>query len=996
KETSNYFGSIHVGAATASLATNLYGHWFQFNSINDMSNNQTYLYVNGQLVWQGTNPGGTFYTKYGAYGTHDDAHPADMVFSNVVLFTGGSPNGGGDFSMTTTPSSQIVAPGAGTNYTVSISPIGGFSTNVDLSAIGLPAGASANFSPATVTNSGDSTLSISTSLSTPIGSYPISVVGTSGALAHTNSVTLLVSGFTLSTSQSAAIVAAGNGTNITVTVTTNSAFGGDVAFGISGLPPAVTASFNPTTLAQSGDSTLTINTTTNAASGNYPLTISATNGSLVVSTVVTLTVNGLIANPGVLLWTAGGTDTNWSTILNWTNPLAGGNGPPSAANELLFTNLGAVTASALTAPGSGVVVPANINSSVNASFTVLGLTNYANAVNTSPNYHNLGIAAGSTLTTGGLQVGGWVSYDFGANNVVNMNITGQGATLQVTNGGVIISQGSGAVGAHDATLDLSGLDNFQMFGTQIRLGIENITRAGGILYLARTNSLTLLTAGYSAADGSGSPYSGNPALTLGHNKNAVGNGAQLYLGINNSIAADYVTVGRGDANDLMEFNPAFLADNPSVVITGTNGPSSPVGLYVVGDGSPGAGGSATATNDFTGGTVNLNANYLCVARGREGANDTHSNTGVLTFDNGSITANALVLGFLYPSGSNSFANGFVNVNGGTLMVVSNITLAVQPGVGTGSAQGTININGGLVQTTNILGGGGTSTINLNSGTLELQPNSAPTQGVISNITTLNVGGGGNSAALLADAALIATPNTLTIASNGIIAGDTVISTPTLVVNGSISPANSSGGAGAITNGGSTTFGAGGKYEVTIGDALAGPGVGWSFLQSSGAISIQSSPSVPFTISVGTGGSPADNFNSSSNYDWVIATGGSIANFATNDFVVNTSQFQNGLGSGYFYLHTNGNSLVLSFTNNLPPVVQPVVINFVASGTNFIFSGTNGTPGAAYYVLDSTNISLALTNWTTIATNNFDSFGNFRFTNACDPTVPHTFYLLRLQ
>ncbi|MDE3099726.1 MAG: hypothetical protein KGJ88_09655, partial [Verrucomicrobiota bacterium] len=142
KETSNYFGSIHVGAATASLATNLYGHWFQFNSINDMSNNQTYLYVNGQLVWQGTNPGGTFYTKYGAYGTHDDAHPADMVFSNVVLFTGGSPNGGGDFSMTTTPSSQIVAPGAGTNYTVSISPIGGFSTNVDLSAIGLPAGAS--------------------------------------------------------------------------------------------------------------------------------------------------------------------------------------------------------------------------------------------------------------------------------------------------------------------------------------------------------------------------------------------------------------------------------------------------------------------------------------------------------------------------------------------------------------------------------------------------------------------------------------------------------------------------------------------------------------------------------------------------------------------------------------------------------------------------------------------------------------------------------------
>ncbi|MDE3099937.1 MAG: hypothetical protein KGJ88_10740, partial [Verrucomicrobiota bacterium] len=66
------------------------------------------------------------------------------------------------------------------------------------------------------------------------------------------------------------------------------------------------------------------------------------------------------------------------------------------------------------------------------------------------------------------------------------------------------------------------------------------------------------------------------------------------------------------------------------------------------------------------------------------------------------------------------------------------------------------------------------------------------------------------------------------------------------------------------------------------------------------------------------------------------------------------------------------------------------------GTNFIFSGTNGTPGAAYYVLDSTNISLALTNWTTIATNNFDSFGNFRFTNSADTHSPQTFYMLKLQ
>ncbi|MDE3099725.1 MAG: RICIN domain-containing protein [Verrucomicrobiota bacterium] len=93
KETSAYNGSLHVGGATASLATNLYGHWFRFNSINDMSDDKTYLYVNGQLVWTGTNPGGTFYTKYGTYGTHSDADTADIIFSNVVFYTGGTPTG---------------------------------------------------------------------------------------------------------------------------------------------------------------------------------------------------------------------------------------------------------------------------------------------------------------------------------------------------------------------------------------------------------------------------------------------------------------------------------------------------------------------------------------------------------------------------------------------------------------------------------------------------------------------------------------------------------------------------------------------------------------------------------------------------------------------------------------------------------------------------------------------------------------------------------------
>src|SRR5262249_15320354 len=129
--------------------------------------------------------------------------------------------------------------------------------------------------------------------------------------------------------------------------------------GVSGLPTGASASFNPATLTQPGVSTLTITSTSNSPSGNYPLTIIGSNGAVILSAAVTLTINGLIANPGTLLWTAGSADGNWSTALNWTNPLAGGNGPPGSGNGLVFTNLGVAAASALTSPGSSVVIPAN-------------------------------------------------------------------------------------------------------------------------------------------------------------------------------------------------------------------------------------------------------------------------------------------------------------------------------------------------------------------------------------------------------------------------------------------------------------------------------------------------------------------------------------------------------------------------------------------------------------------------------------------------------------
>jgi hypothetical protein len=85
-------GTLPPGDVSKVIFTNNYGVWFQLNTINSLVDGNTYIYYNGTLVWSGANPGGTFYTKYGCYGSHDNAHPSDILFTNVALYSGGTTN----------------------------------------------------------------------------------------------------------------------------------------------------------------------------------------------------------------------------------------------------------------------------------------------------------------------------------------------------------------------------------------------------------------------------------------------------------------------------------------------------------------------------------------------------------------------------------------------------------------------------------------------------------------------------------------------------------------------------------------------------------------------------------------------------------------------------------------------------------------------------------------------------------------------------------------
>jgi len=197
-----------------------------------------------------------------------------------------------NFSLSATPASQTVVQGASTTYTVNITPLGGFSGAVSLSATGLPAGASASFTPNPATSS--STMTVSTDATTPTGSFPVTIIGTSGTLTQTASVTLVVNAapvpdFSLAASPTSQTMPRGGTTSYTVNITSNGGFAGAVSLSVSRLPSGVTAAFSPNPAA-AASSTLTLNAGSHASKGTFTLTITGVSSYLTRTTTVTLRV----------------------------------------------------------------------------------------------------------------------------------------------------------------------------------------------------------------------------------------------------------------------------------------------------------------------------------------------------------------------------------------------------------------------------------------------------------------------------------------------------------------------------------------------------------------------------------------------------------------------------------------------------------------------------------------------------------------------------------
>ena len=135
----------------------------------------------------------TFYAA-GNQANNDGNSSGDHIYKTFVAAAPASATPA--FVVSVTPSSRTVVPTGVAPYTVTVTPLAGFTGTVNLSATGLPANVTPGFNPASINitdaNSKTSTLTLTTAANTPLGTQQFSISGQSGAINDSTNATLQV------------------------------------------------------------------------------------------------------------------------------------------------------------------------------------------------------------------------------------------------------------------------------------------------------------------------------------------------------------------------------------------------------------------------------------------------------------------------------------------------------------------------------------------------------------------------------------------------------------------------------------------------------------------------------------------------------------------------------------------------------------------------------------------------------------------------------------
>ncbi|HEX7654583.1 MAG TPA: glycoside hydrolase family 2 TIM barrel-domain containing protein [Verrucomicrobiae bacterium] len=138
------------------------------------------------------------------------------------------------------------------------------------------------------------------------------------------------------------------------------------------------------------------------------------------------------------------------------------------------------------------------------------------------------------------------------------------------------------------------------------------------------------------------------------------------------------------------------------------------------------------------------------------------------------------------------------------------------------------------------------------------------------------------------------------------------------------------------------------------------------------------------------------------YNLKVATnfGGPYTLIASNLSVTNFLHQKLLNGITYYYvisaLSGNGEGKASAQVSATTPVLPPQFGAVTLAGSNLIMTGTNGTPSGAYLILTTTNLTLPISGWSTIGTNQFDAAGGFQFTNPLNLLPDNQFYRVQIK
>lgn len=552
-----------------------------------------------------------------------------------------------------------------------------------------------------------------------------------------------------------------------------------------------------------------------------------------------------------------------------------------------------------------------------------------------------------------------------------------------------------------AAMIVTASQNYTLTGVGALSGAMTLTKSGtGKLTLANTSSNSFTGETIIAA---GSVQIGDGASVNGNLPGNVTNGAALIYAIPTDATSASVIRGGGT---LVKQSVGTLT------LTSTNTGFS--GNVIIGGGAITLGtGAALNTGSLTlsnGGTFNFppsTPSYaypgtVIIPAGQSG---TISSPGLANSLSGNLTSgdsNSVLYLSSGVSCGGATSSQFDNFTG-TIHILPGATLRFSPN-SSGNTYGSINPTFAVNGTLRPRNAGNTVRLGIISGTGTL---SGPQSNAGTGNTTYQVGGGNNdssfSGVISSESAVTGSLVKLTKVGTGklLLTGSSTYTGGTTVSNGTLI-VNNTGGSGTGT----------GALEVFSGGALSGSG------SITGATTIGSGATLAPGDSVGTltfGGNLA--LNSSSVLQFALGTTSDRVTVGGSLFLAGQLQVTGapGFGPGTYTLFTSvgpltfGNLVLASApsgynysfdTNTIGTVklvvslpMPPSFSGISMAGGNMILSGSGGAPDSYYQVLSATNIATPLTNWIPLATNRFDSNGNFSWTNTLAPGTPQQFYRL---